>query len=300
MRIMQSTFTIFSHQAFKYLPPVLAVGTELQLENNNWHSNTDNSTAICITSPAFEMYRNVVSRVQGNYYILDNAAEINNISIKDYADIPEYEDMLSFEEAVNQLIFAEVNLHKAENGIGFTVTKIYNTSALLQYWITQNTFTDTRLLQGIGLGEVIYNKVPPHHNYFGMCWVCTCGDEGCYNYKAWYIRFANSFSVGFILNYYNTIELNAKHSCFEEEDYEKYIADREEANTHKLRLQQIKDLLAADHTATVFYTLSEEEKNILKEGELRNFFPCVYEHEDFCLYQPLLNYNQSNLLLSSG
>ncbi len=185
---------------------------------------------------------------------------------------------------MQNLLFLEVSITETAAEKIVTIKKLHHTTTLLQYWITQNTFTDMAQLGGIGLGEVIYNKIPPHHNYFGMCWVCTCGDAGCYNYMAWYIRFANSFSVGFIINKYCTIELNAKHSCFDEDDYNEYIAERAATNAHNQRLQQIKAVLAADDTASEYYGLSEADKEILKEGEQSYHFPCVYEKDDFCIY----------------
>jgi len=293
---MQSTFEIFSTTKFKNLPEQLAEDMILELKNERWHKDFELYKSICIAHPDFRNYITAIDRIQDGYIKLEKGETIHQFSLEDYLEIPSYEPKITpLHELLETMQFAEVKFINVVEKAKVVINKIYQARDLFKYWLPKNTFHYPNDMQHIGLGQAIFNAIPEQHNYLDMCWICSCGDTCCYNYIAWYIKNINSYTVGFIINRHTKLEFNTQHQDYEDEKYEEYFLERAELIKHNNRLAEIEDAISKNDD--FFSNLNDDDKAILKKGELTDNYPYVFEQKNFCIFNPLLNKNSDFLFL---
>lgn len=290
---MQSSFEIVSANLFKHLPQKLSIGLVLEVKEGEHYRAYNQLNNYCIVPPQFELYIELVTLINTYDSSIKSQEDRNKFSIKDYlktnlSDIP----LMPFFDTVTEMQFAEMEAVNIENGttIQFTITSVYNSQELMQYWLPKNTYDNAYAMQNLGLGNGIYNLVPPNHHYFDMSWICGCGVTECYNYIAWYIKYNNSYTVGFVIERYSSLELNSQNEFYNDHNYVEDLDEYKKMLAHNAAVEKIEATLSA---ATYDYDcLSEAEKLLLAEGLLTEEFSYLFELEGAYLYKPLLNSNE--------
>ena len=289
---MQSSFKIIDSNLFTEVPQELAVGLTLHIKAKENFKAKELLENYCIVAHDFERYIELVSKINSYDQSLNSQAERNNNSINDYLNIDFWEDpLMPFVDVVKCMKFVEMEAlnDKDSSTKLLRIVKVYDPKALWQYWLPKNTISNPEAMQNIGLGKGIYNLVPCNHNYFDMCCICSCGHMECYNHIAWYIKNTKSFTVGFIINYYSTLEFNTQ----KEKSSENYLEAMERKNAtlkHNAELDRIETFLSINSEG--FNILNEEELLIYKEGRVHDYFPYPFEEAEACLYKPLINSNE--------
>ena len=289
---MQSSFLITSNTDFKTPIDNISVGTVLEIRKSHSLSRhiQDESVSICILPNQYSFYNAACWEINTYSSWMSYEEKIKQ-PLSDLIDT-DYEVIKPFASLVEEIIFLCVSL--VEEGKEYDkleVKEIIEPKALWYYWLPKNTYTNPTDMQHIGLGEAVYNKVPMGKNYFGMCYICSCGIAACYNYKAWYIRNNDSYTIGFVVANYHTLMLDSKDPQFDEEDYEEFKRQLKQQEEHNSRLEQIEQSLAVSEAYFPYDSLSEEDKAIKKAGVDTFNYPYTMELEPNDLYLPLLSDN---------
>ena len=289
---MQSSFFITSNTDFKTSIDKISVGTVLEIRKSHSLSRHihDETVCICILPSQYSFYNAACWEINTYSSWISYEEKIKK-PLSDLIDT-DYEVIKPFASLVEEIVFLRLSLvEEGEKYNKVEVKEIIDPKNLWEYWLVKNTYTNPTHMQHIGLGEAVYNKVPIGKNYFGMCYICSCGVAACYNYKAWYIRNKDSYTIGFVVALNQTLMLDSKDPQFDEEDYQEFKQQLKQQEEHNSKLEQIEESLAVSEAYFPYDRLSEEDKAIIKAGVNTFNYPYTMELEPNDLYPPILSDN---------
>lgn len=290
---MLSRFIITRATDYKTQLENIAVGDILEIGNCYTVDSigTETNEGVCIITKQYEFY-NAACWELINYSSFYSYEEKIQRPLSSLIDT-DYETIKPFTDIIAGIIFLRVSLvSKGEKYSKLEVKEIINPKVLWEYWFIKNTYSNPVAMQHIGLGEAVYNKVLVGKNYFFMNYICSCGYAACYNYKAWYIRKKESYTIGFVIANDQKLLLNSKDDQFDEEDYDEYRQDLKKQEEHNSKLAQIEVLLANSNENYTYDKLSKEDKAIYNVGSNRFNYPYTMELEPNDVYPPLLSDNE--------
>ena len=203
------------------------IGSEIKLDN--WSSSSvekSENSFFCISPPEFDLYARWVDehwyyKSNGCYFIED---EYDDDYILDKPLVP-------IETFLNKFVFLKINVVDEKKSKRLFIEELFDAETIFTYWIKQNHFSDITQWRKLGLGRGIYDNLPDGHNYYDRNFLCTCGEAGCDNMEAWYIKYANSFSIPFIVDLGKRLvfdlEFFKDSYKWEEEEYEEAYYDHQ-------------------------------------------------------------------------
>ena len=174
---------------------------------------------ICIVPDAFKDYENLIAetcylKTTGLYLSLE---ETGDESVFDKTFLP-------LINIIDEFIFAEVIFFTEAEDSFIKIKKIFNTAAIWHFVLKRNRYSNKTQWKHLGIGNGIFNLMPPQHHYYDRNMICTCGEEGCGNTEVWYIKYENDYAVPFVvdLNQRLVLDLNyiaTDYNDWEEADY---------------------------------------------------------------------------------
>lgn len=84
-----------------------------------------------------------------------------------------------------------------------TILACYDGSEVIDALIRHNTFEPKQYFPRLGIDASFYNKMPDQNQYLSMCFICTCGEIGCFHRILWYRKSGQQFSIPFVIENYS-------------------------------------------------------------------------------------------------